>query len=125
MEQIPQEDIVMEVLQQEINFHTQHTLITYFVGTKIPPHRIVDWVVLLNAIIKFGVINFRMDARRGFLYLSTTITKSTMKLLMLTPHKTPWGATVYVQRVLMFNPKLSQGLKIFVWCSLNMFPLEY
>jgi hypothetical protein len=95
MEQLTQEDIVMEVLQQEINFHTQHTVITNFVGTKIPPHHIVDWVVLLNAIVKVGVINFRMDAKRGFLYLNTTITESTMKLLMLTPHKTPWGGTVY------------------------------
>jgi hypothetical protein len=62
---------------------------------KIPPHHITNWVVFLNVIVKVGVINFRMDARRGFLYLSTTIIKGTKKLLMLTPHKTPWGATVY------------------------------
>jgi len=77
---------VVEVLQQEIDFHTQHTIITNFVGTKIPPHRIADWVVLLNVTIKVGVINFCMYARRGFLYLSTTIVESTKKLLILTPH---------------------------------------
>jgi hypothetical protein len=83
---MPREDIVVELLQQKIDFHTQHTIITNFVDTKIPPHRIADWVVLLNATIKVGVINFCMDVRRGFLYLSTTIVESTEKLLMLTPH---------------------------------------
>lgn len=101
---MPQEDIVMEVLQQEINFHTQHTIITNFDGMKILPHRITYWVVLLNAIVKVGVINFLMNASRGFLYMSTTITESTKKLLMLTPHKTQWGATIYQERVPMFNP---------------------
>jgi hypothetical protein len=104
MEHMPQEDILMEVLQQEINFHTQHTIITNFDGMKIPPHRIANWAVLLNVIVNVGVINFLMHAKRGFLYMSTTITKSTKKLLMLTPHKTPWGATIYREWVPMFNP---------------------
>jgi hypothetical protein len=45
--------------------------------------------------VKAGVINFHMDAKRGFLYLSTTTMEGTRKLLMLTLHKIPWGTIVY------------------------------
>jgi hypothetical protein len=68
---------------------------------------------------------FRMDAKRGFLYLSTTIKEGTKKLLMLTPRKIPQGTTIYQEWMPMFNLELLQGLKILMWCSLKMFPFEY
>ncbi len=71
--------------------------------------------MLLNAIVKVEVIKFRMDVRRGFLYLSTTIEEGTKKLLMLTPHKIPWGTTIYQEWILMFNLDYCKDWRF--WCG--------
>lgn len=52
------EELLTNIVQQEIKYHFQHTVIASFVGPKIPIHCIVDWVGLMNVMVKIGVINF-------------------------------------------------------------------
>jgi hypothetical protein len=93
------------ILQQEIEYHFQHMVIASFVEPKIPIHCIVDWVGFMNAMVKINVINFRIEARRGFIFLKSII-PGTKKLLMLTPHNTPWATTIYQEWMLSFNPEI-------------------
>jgi hypothetical protein len=44
---------------------------------------------------------------------------------MLTPHKTQWGITIYPKWIQSFNPNYLVGLKLLVWLSLHVLPLEY
>jgi hypothetical protein len=56
--QVLKEELLTNIVQQEIKYRFQHTVIASFVGPKIPIHCIVDWVGLMNAMVKIGVINF-------------------------------------------------------------------
>lgn len=71
------------------------------------------------AIVKIKIINFQMDPWKKFIYLSSTTSEGTKKILMLTPHNILWEMTNYEKWVHMFNPKLSQGLKIHVNLGLD------
>ncbi len=55
---VPKEELLTNILQQEIKYHFQHMIIASFVRPKIPIHYIVDWVGLMNVMVKIGVINF-------------------------------------------------------------------
>ncbi len=125
LQQVPHEDLPMENFQHEINYHTPHTIIANFLGTKLPTHFVVDWVVLMNNAMKFEVVNFQMDESTCFMYLNSFVPKGTKKLLMVTPHMTPWNMGIYQEWVLMFNLDFPHGLKILFWCSLKVLPFEY
>jgi hypothetical protein len=71
------------------------------------------------AIVKIKIINFQMNAWKKFICLNSTTLEGTKKILMLTPHNTLWEMAIYEQWVHMFNPKLSQGLKIHVNLGLD------
>ncbi len=47
-DEVPKQELSMEVLQCEIDFHTQHTTIASFIGLKILAFTINDWVELMN-----------------------------------------------------------------------------
>jgi len=54
----------------------------------------------MNAAMQIGTINFRIEAGRGYMYLSSTFpVEGTKKLFTLTLHKTPWGITIYQEWV--------------------------
>lgn len=42
---------------------------------------------------------------------------------MFTPHKLPWGTTIYQKWISMFNPNFSSSLKLPIWIILKMLPL--
>jgi hypothetical protein len=47
-DEVPKQELSMEVLQCEIDFHTQHIIIASFIGLKILARTINDWVELTN-----------------------------------------------------------------------------
>jgi hypothetical protein len=55
---VSKEELSIDILQQEIKYHFQHTIIASFVEPKFFIHCIVDWVGLMNAMVKIEVINF-------------------------------------------------------------------
>jgi hypothetical protein len=60
-----------------------------------------------------------------FMYLNSFVPNGTKKLLMVTPHMTPWDTGIYQEWVLMFHLDFPHGLKILFWCSLKVLPFEY
>jgi hypothetical protein len=47
-DEVPKQELSMEVLQCEIDFHMQHTTIVNFLGLKVLDCTIDDWVELMN-----------------------------------------------------------------------------
>jgi hypothetical protein len=79
----------------------------------------------MNNPMKFKIMNFQMDASTCFMHLSSFVPKGTKKLLMVTPHMTPWDMGIYQEWNLMFNLDFPLGLKNLFWCSLKVLSFEY
>ncbi len=54
----PQNDMIVEMLQQEIEYHMQHIVIANVFHPKIPTYHIFHWVVIMNAFVKIRTINY-------------------------------------------------------------------
>ncbi len=117
-------NLVVDILQQKIDYHTHYIIIVSFVDPKIPTHFLLIGLCLLQC-NKLGSHQFWMDIVQGFMHMSSTMLEGTKSLSMLTPHKMSWGMVIYHEWVLIFNPNFSHGLKFFVWCSLKTLQLKY
>jgi len=63
----------MLMVNNGIIIHTKHNIIAKFLRNKLLEFHIIDWLAFLNKYI-FGLktyVNFKMDAKSGFHYLST------------------------------------------------------
>ena len=79
----------IDLIQQEAARLHDHTVIASFVGKKINPNSIADWIQLINKRLSSDCVSFKMDMGRGFVFLSTSGASATRKLLALSPHATP------------------------------------
>ncbi|KAG0593967.1 hypothetical protein M758_UG036100 [Ceratodon purpureus] len=113
----PSPPLDLSILQQEASALMEHTIIASFLGKRIPPHAIADWISLINQKLGFQGVGFRMDMGRGFFFLSTANVQVLRKVLSFTPHITPWGSCIYQEWVAGFDPDAPSGLKIPSWLS--------
>ncbi len=67
-----------------------------------------------------------------FMYLSFTTIENTRKLMhhvlcvwMFIPHKSLWRIAIYQEWMPLFNLELPHELKIPIWCTLKMLPMEF
>ncbi|KAG0584557.1 hypothetical protein KC19_3G217600 [Ceratodon purpureus] len=115
----------MAVLQNEAAYLRDHTVIASFLGKRIPPNAIPDWITQLNQKLGFQAISFKMDMGRGFFFLATADSQITRQILSLTPHVTKWGTCIYQEWEPGFDPDEPAGLKILSWINLVRLPHEF
>ncbi len=76
-------NLVVDILQQNIDYHTHYIIIVSFVDPKIPTHFLLIGLCLLQC-NKLGSHQFWMDIVQGFMHMSSTMLEGTKSLLMLT-----------------------------------------
>lgn len=84
----------------------------------------VNWFTFLKHIPIIGV-NFLLDAGKWFYFLSLVDVKTTKCVFMLTLFKSLWCTMILHTWTPSFNFHILEQLKLLVWISLEMLPLEY
>jgi len=84
----------------------------------------VNWFTFLKHVPIIGV-NFLLDAGKGFYFLSLIDVETAKCIFMLTPFKSSWCTMIVHTWTLSFNFHILERLKLLVWISFKMLPLEY
>lgn len=75
----------LSVLEVEIQFLSNHLLITNFIGPKPKRGSLEPWLESLNNVIKHGQVFFNHEFGFGFFYLKCNTQETTKQVLIQTP----------------------------------------
>lgn len=91
-------------------FHINHTIIISLCGNKPSKFHVEKWVVPFDYQVPIESIKFKLDARIGLFYVSTSNMEAIMHLLMLCPFKSN-----VVQLFSRFKDRHSTLMPLKVW----------
>jgi len=61
------------------------------------------WIQEINHSISSTKVRYRMDIGKRLCHLASPNQQTSQALLMLTPHKTLWGTSIYQERIHSFK----------------------
>jgi hypothetical protein len=96
------------MVQAKIEYHKVHIVIVSFIGNKIQDDHHDVWIQEINHSISSIEVRYKMDLGRGFCYLAFRNQQTIQALLMLTPHKTLWGTSIYQKWIQSFKALITQ-----------------